>query len=314
LFQNEEGYTPGEDATEIYHFKLPSNEPYGMPRWISQTPSVLGSREAEMVNLHYFQDNTVPPLMLTVSGGRLTASSHQEITRILKEGKGASRQNRIVLVEAVGEGDSLDSKATPVTLRVEKLASERPSDALFEGYDKNNRDKVRSAWRLPAIVVGQSADSNYANASVSLSVAETQVFGPERDDIDEVLNNKFLRGNNGLGLTSVKLKGRIPAINSADMTIKTLTALNVMGGVTPRTSQNIANQVLQNEIPEYPAPGEEGYEDWMDKPLAMTLRAGSPTNTHVEQGAKTEEVKEIEGDGMVGFRRPENGSEAEVLE
>ena len=47
----------------------------------------------------------------------------------------------------------------------------------------------------------------------------------------------------------------------------------------------------------------------MDKPLTLT-RSG---NTHVEQEAKPQEIKDLEKDGNVGFRKPENGSEAEEI-
>lgn len=311
LFEGEEGYVAGSEATEILHFKLVSNEPYGVPRWINQLPSILGSRESELVNLRYFKDNTVPPMFLTVGGGRLTAGSYRELTRTLQQNSiGADRQNRIMVLEAVGEGDTLDNKSTPVQLKVEKLTDARQSDALFKEYDSANQQKIRSSFRLPPIVLGLSNEQNYANAQVSAFVAESQVFGPARDDIDEFLNKSLINGKFGMAMATARLKGRIPSINSPESVIKTLTALNVIGAVTPRSAQMTANQILQTELPSYPKPGEEGYEDWMDKPLMMTLRAAK---THNEQAVKTEEVKEIEETGDPGFRRPENGSEGSVL-
>lgn len=311
-FEGEPGYQPGRDATEILHFKLPSNDPYGVPRWISQLPSVLGAREAEEVNMRYFQDNTVPPMMLTVSGGRLTKSSYTELTKMLSaENIGRDRQNKIMLIEAVGDTDSLDKNGSPVQLRVEKLADQRQSDGLFAQYDTSNQDKVRQSWRLPGILVGKNSDSNYANAQVSVFLADSQVFGPGRDEIDEVLNKRVVFSESALGMKSVKLIGRVPTISSPENTIKTLTALNVMGGVTPRSAQLVANSVLQMELPPYPQPGEDGYEEWMDKPIALS-RTGAAT-THAEQDEKTDEIKGIEEDGNVGLRRPENGKEGEVL-
>jgi len=311
LFEGEPGYTSGDEATEIIHFKLPSNEAYGVPRWINQLPSILGSREAELVNLRYFKDNTVPPMMLTVSGGRLTGDSHKELTRMLTQNSiGADRQNRIMLVEAVGEGDTLDNKNTPVQLKVEKLTDSRQSDALFKEYDQANQQKVRSSFRLPPIVLGLSNETNYANAQVSAFVAESQVFGPARDDIDEQMNKTIISGKFGLAMTSARLKGRVPSINSPESVVKSLTALNVIGAVTPRSAQTVANQILQTELPAYPKPGEEGYEDWMDKPLVLTTRG---VNTHDEQATKTDDIKQTEEEGDPGFQRPENGSEGSVL-
>lgn len=318
-FEGEEGYVAGADATEILHFKLPSNEPYGVPRWINQLPSIIGSREAEEVNMHYFEDNTVPPIMLTVSGGRLTAHSYQELTKAIQsQNIGKDRQNRIMIIEATGDSDSLDGKGTPVKLEVEKLTDARQSDSLFGTYDRDNQAKVRQSWRIPAGVLGQSSEQNYANAQIAIFTADSQVFGPARCEIDEIIQKQVVAGSAGLGLKTVKLTSRIPSISSPDMTVKTLTALNVMGAVTPRTAQHVINKVLQIELTEYPQKGDADYEDWMDKPIQLSKVStsttdGSAGNTHDEQAAKTDEIKKLEQEGDPGFKRPENGAEGEVI-
>lgn len=306
------GYTDGNEATEIFHFKMPSNEPYGVPRWINQLPSVVGSREAEECNMRYFEDNTVPPMMLTVAGGRLTSQSYQELTRMLTHADvGKNRQNKIMLLEAVGVSDNMDTNATPPTLKVEKLTDARQNDSLFEKYDSANMAKVRSAWRLGGVIVGQGGDANFANSQVAVALAESQVFGPDRSEIDEVLNKMIVANGRGLNMKTVKLVSRVPAITSPETTIKALTALNVMGGVTPRTAIISANTFLQAELPEYPKPGEDGYEDWMDMPISVYLR--STAKTHDEQAAKDQAAKDLEAEGNIGFIPPEKGQEGVTL-
>lgn len=313
LFEGESGYVPGFDATEILHFKLPSNEPYGVPRWVPQLPSILGSREAELVNLRYFQDNTVPPMMLTVSGGRLTASSYKNLVNTFVENPGRENQNKVAIVEAIGEGDSVDGKGSPVQIKVEKLTDSRQSDALFKDYDAANMAKVRSAWRLAGVLVGMGNETNYANAQVAIALAEAQVFGPERNDIDEFMNKLLINGYRGLALRSCKLVSRVPPVSSPDSMVKALTALNVMGAVTPRSAINTANTFLQAELPQYPEKGTEGWEDWMDKPISFSLRQAGPENTHLEQGNKTDALKQQEEEGSLEFQRPENGNEGDAV-
>jgi PBSX family phage portal protein len=313
-YKGDPKYVAGEDATEILHFKLPSNEPYGIPRWIITLPAILGSREAEETNMRYFEDNTVPPMMLTVSGGRLTAHSFNELTKAVSEQQiGKDRQNRVLIIEATGDSDSLDGKGTPVQLKVEKLTDTRQSDGLFSAYDKDNAAKVRQAWRLPAGVIGNSTEQNYANAQIAIFTADSQVFGPARCEIDEILNKAIVWSDRGLGLRSCKLVSRIPAISSPETTIKSLTALNVMGAVTPRSAQMIANKILQMEIPDFPQKGEDGYEAWMDEPIQLAKAASAPENTHDEQAGKTQAIKDTEAEGNPGFQRPENGAEGEVI-
>lgn len=324
-FEGQDGFDPKRVATEIYHWRLPSNESYGVPRWINQLPSIIGSREAEEVNMRYFEDNTVPPMMLLVGGGRLTKASYQELTKALNTSAvGKERQNRIMLLEAVGEGDSFDKNGSPIDLKVERLADSRQSDGLFSKYDDSNMAKVRSSFRLPPITVGMSQDVNFATASTSAFVAESQVFAPARDEIDEVLNMKFVWGSAGLKLTTVKLVSRTPSITSPEMVIKTMTALNVMGALTPRMAQEMANKVLQSEITPYPKKGQEGWEEWMDKPIVFASidaaadarnadginpDTGEPVESQEGQAIKDPETKKVEKTGNVGAKRPKNGQQ-----
>jgi capsid portal protein len=308
LFENEPGYTPDNPATEIYHTRLPSNDPYGQPRWISQVPNLIGSRESEECNMRFFEDNTIPPAMLTVAGGRLTNASYQELTKVISTGVGKERQNKMIVVEAVGEGDSLDGTASALQIKVEKLSSERPSDGLFKSYDEGNQTKLRSAFRLPPIVVGMSQDATFATANVSQFVAETQVFAPARQRNDESLNNLLINGRAGLRLGTVKLVARTPSISSPEAMMKALTALNVIGAVTPRSAQVIANSMLQIELPPYPEKGQDGYEAWMDQPLPLTVKDAVQA-THNEQAAKDAAIKATEGNGDVAPSTPKHGQE-----
>lgn len=154
---------PEFEATELLHFRQLSEDVYGVPRWLSQLPSILGSRESEEVNLRYFEDNTVPPMILSVAGGRLTGESFRQLKEVLNaRSVGKERQNQIMLLEAVAERESLDDKGSTVTLKVDKLTDTRPQDALFTEYDAANQAKIRSAFRLPPVSVGLSQDITFA--------------------------------------------------------------------------------------------------------------------------------------------------------
>ncbi len=329
-FEGQGGYDAKRQATELIHEKNPSTEAYGVPKWINQLPSILGSREAEEVNMRYFQDNTVPPMMLLVGGGRLTTQSYASLTAALNSDNiGKARQNRVMLLEAVGENESLDGKASPIDLKVEKLSDTRQSDGLFAAYDEANMAKVRSSFRLPPITVGMSQDVNFATASTSAFVAESQVFAPARDKRDGRMNKQLINGRSGLNLKTCKLVSRTPSITSPEMLIKSLTALNVMGAVTPRQAQKVANKALQIEMDEYPKRGAADYEEWMDRPIVFVSKQGDPAaeeeetdadgnpitpdgkvgTTHAAQNLKDPATKAVEKDGIVGQRQPKNGSQ-----
>jgi len=257
-------------ATEILHFKQESEDVYGVPRWITQLPAILGSREAESVNVRYFQDNTIPPSIITISGGRLTRESYQEIKRIVEQG-GVGKQNQIMLLEAIPESEGLDDKGV-AKISIEKMADQRQSDGLFQAYDEANQAKIRSAFRLPPVILGMSQDVTFATANVSAFLAEMQVFNPERALHDENLNKTLINSDHGLGLKTVKLESRGPQLTAPQEVVKALSAMNQMGAVTPRTAIDVINEHLQINMPQYPLEEQEGWDEWMDRPLQMSIR------------------------------------------
>ena len=257
-------------ATEIMHFKQESEDVYGVPRWINQLPSILGSREAEQVNVRYFQDNTIPPSIITISGGRLTRESFLEIRRVINEG-GVGKQNQIMLLEAIPESEGIDDKGV-AKISIEKMADSRQSDALFKEYDDANMAKIRSSFRLPPVLLGMSQDVTFATANVSAFLAETQVFNPERTKHDENLNKNFVNSDAGLGMKTVKLQSKGPQLTAPESVVKALSAMNQMGAVTPRSAIEVVNEHLQINMPQYAEKGTPEYEEWTDQPIQLTIR------------------------------------------
>lgn len=64
---------------------------------------------------------------------------------------------------------------------------------MFEKYDGRCSQRVRGAFRLPPMFLGLNEDYNFATASVSYMVAEAQVFQPERNEFDEIINVKLMK-------------------------------------------------------------------------------------------------------------------------
>ena len=146
-------------ATELLHFAIHSpRSPYGVPRWVGTLLSVLGSRQMEEINFLYFENKSVPPLALLVSGGRLSDASVPRIERFIEENlKGKTNFHKILILEADGSGTA-DSGRAKIELR--PLTDAQQQDALFQNYDERNIDKVGSSFRLPRLLRGESKDFN----------------------------------------------------------------------------------------------------------------------------------------------------------
>lgn len=274
-----------ESATEVIYDSIyaPGNV-YGLPRWINQLPSILGSREAELCNLDFFKENAIPAMALLVSGGMVTQTTLDQIEAHFLAAKGRQSMNRLLIVEAQGDEDaaSPEGNIPPPKLELKPLAMERQQDQLFQKYDENCGNKVRSSFRLPPIFIGLSQDYTYATAKTSFEVAESQVFAPERKKADDLLNLKVF---GPMGARFWKFASLPPKLSDPAEIINALTVFNSMGAMTPNIAIALANEYFDLEIPMVE-------EDWGDYPFAIVQTLA--VSGRLADGNMQEIMKEID--------------------
>ena len=180
------------DATELLMFKVheDSESPYGMPRWINNTPSVLGSRSAEEYNLEFFDSGGLPPVLLMLQGASLDTEAREQLLDYLA-GKAKNKHRGLFLEMFSNSGDINATAKSSVT--VERFGHERMADAMFMKYDESTARHVRTAFRLPDLYFGLNQNYNYATAHVATMAAEAQVFRVEREEFDEMLNTTIMK-------------------------------------------------------------------------------------------------------------------------
>jgi len=296
----------GPEATEVLHWaRYCPTSPYGVPRWLGALLAILGSREADEVNLEYFGNKSIPPLALLV-GGRLAADAVETIRNYIRDNiKGRKGFHSILVIQAeAGASNPIAPGlgAPKATLAFEKLTDAQQGDALFQNYDKANRDKVRSSFRLPPLYVGETTDYTRATANESQRAAEEQVFRPERDDHDFIINRRIMPL---LGARYWRYRSNSPATeDSTELTsmLKTFSE----SGMTVREARRLISKITNEEYPE------PNGADWLDEPLAVyleKLRLGaSIANANREQ---TEAVQKFTG-LIVGARKALEEQEARV--
>lgn len=239
---------PTDRGTELLVFLVnPDIEtPYGIPRWINQLPSVLGSRKAEEQNLEFFDAGGMPPAIIFIQGGTMAKDMSDQL-KLYLSGQAKSK-NRAVVVEAQSSSGSLDA-AGSVQVKVERFGAERANDAMYANYDKTAEEHVRTGFRLPPLFLGKAADYNFATAQTAYMVAEAQVFQPERMEFDEYITATIIRG---LGVKTLKLRSNPITLKDVQMQ---LTALGVVKDVTEPESlvgevNKIASVTLEYKAPE----------------------------------------------------------------
>lgn len=237
-------------ATEIIHFPIHSSRsPYGVPRWIGNLLAVLGTRQAEEVNFLYFENKSVPPLAVLVSGGRLTSEAVKRLESFIENRiKGRQNFHRILVIEAVSAGTTAlaDNAARLMKIEIVPLTGSQQSDALFLKYDERNVDKVGMSFRLPRLLRGDIRDFNRATAEAALEFAEAQVFVPLRSDFDWLINRKLLADLEVKYWTFVSNSPM--TTNPIDLSeiIERLVKVSVL---TPEEARELAKAVFNRDFP-----------------------------------------------------------------
>lgn len=255
--------TPVEKrSNEVVHIKLYSaRSPYGLPRYIGNLLSIFGDRAAEEINYVTFRNNNIPSMVVMVSNGQLTEGSIQRIESFVESQiQGSDNYSKFLLLE--GESALEGEDGGQVKMEIKPLVKEQHKDALFQEYSKNNQDKVRRAFRLPPIFVGRSEDYTRATADSSRKLADEQIFAPERDEFDNLMNRIIFPE---MGIVFHKYKSNSPNTTDNEELVALLSTSEKTGGITPRIARAILEDILGRDLPAFP----KGFP--ADVPFSMTM-------------------------------------------
>lgn len=258
---------PDKLANSLIYDPIPvSYSHYGIPRWIGTLLGTLGSRKAEELNLLYFLQGKHVPMAIIVKNGSLTESSIEKLRSYSKEIKGSEKSHGWLILEADSNSDELETLdgskgASTVDIKLQPLTQAIQSDALFQDYDRSNRDKMRASMRLPPIYSGETRDYTRATADTARAIAEEQIFNPERlelaDKFNKVINFNFDIRYVGLHFKSPDLSNKLELAQALNPYIKA-------GALTPNMLISAVSALLGIEF-------EQIEEDWGNKPLQLSI-------------------------------------------
>lgn len=268
-------------ATEVLFFRqYCAYSPYGVPRWIGALPQILGNRAAAEVNYSYFDNKAIPPMIITVSGGKISQATEKRIQRYIEERvKGRQNFHSVLILEADSAQDANPlgpSQGTQARIAIHDLSRAVQRDALFLEYSQRNVETVRSTFRLPPIYIGLTQDFNRATAEEAQNVAESQVFGPERDEFDFIINRRLLPA---MGIRYWRFRSLSFSQDDPERLTEMVATLSD-AGLTPREARQIMNQILNGGLTD------PQNADWLDEPIKIylaKLQAGLVGNTPPEQ-------------------------------
>jgi capsid portal protein len=175
-------------ATEIIWASTPglsARTAYGIPTWIASDAVLIGLRQAQVVNADHFSEKAIPQLVVLVNGAAATAKMVTTIREHFRQIQGAHNYHRVLVL---GASPPLGG-THPVSIDIRPLRQAIPDDALFQKYEMNAAQTIRSQYRIAKLLLGLGEDVNRATADAVLRFSEEQVFGPMRKEFDELMND-----------------------------------------------------------------------------------------------------------------------------
>lgn len=204
--------------------------PYPVPRWIGCFTLAQGMIAMEDTNASWFDNSTIPDLAVKVSDGTLKRDSKAKIQGIFERRRGRRNKHSVIFIEAESKSRARAFANTGrPTVEFEKLRDIVQQDSTHSRYDEIGRLKFRASWRLPPAHVGQ--ESQYTRQSINASkvAAEEQVFQPEREEFDDMVNKHLLPA---LGIRYWKMKTNSPPVADNLQMAQVLSTLSKAGFLT----------------------------------------------------------------------------------
>lgn len=256
----------------LYIAEHDPTSPCSPPVWIGNLVSVLGGREADETNYYYLADKAIPAGVVFVSGGRLARGTKERLeSRIKNELAGAQGSGKLLVVEALSSANRNPNERTVLpTITFQSLREAQNSDALFINYDVRTSDRIGASFRLAPLLRGYTPDNlNRATAQAALYFAEQQVFQPERDEFDWLVNKYVLPQ---LGIRFLRFQSLSPPTKSVEEFARLVQATAPHGAWTPNELRNQCADLLNLPMAKFE-------EEWANVPMALTL-AGGPAHSH----------------------------------
>jgi len=263
-------------ATEMLHIPCKRGATlYGQPRWIGNILSVMGVRDSDFINYDIFQNQGIPPFVVMVSGGMLTAESIDELEDLFMSAKGKVNFNKIAILEAEDTSGQIDAD-NRAKIEIKSLVEYRKEDAMFRQYSRDANTAVREAFRLPPIYVGNADDYSYSTSKTSRLMAEENIFRPERNKEDELINNTIFSNINNWKLIT---KG--PEIIRSDELATMFAHITNSGAITINNAIEIVRRLFDLKI-------DKSAEPWADIPIMIVRQLAKAGVISVPDGIKDE--------------------------
>lgn len=247
------------------------------PRWVGNLLQVLGGREADETNYYYLRNDAIPYGMMFVTGGTIPTDIKERLeSRLASEMRGSQGSGKILVVQARPMGKtSADGSVVLPQINFQSLRDAHENDALFTSYDERGGDRIGASFRLPPMLRGYTPSNlNRATAIASITFAESQVFQPERDDMDWIFNQWVVPE---LGIRYLRMASNSPPTRGVDEMTEIIKSASPHGGLLPNEVRSMVAEMLNKPLAKVK-------DEWTKQPMVMTLAGIGPDGGPIDCG------------------------------
>lgn len=246
-------------ASELLHFQIHSPwSPYGIPRYHGALFLVAGQHKAEQVTYFYLLNNGVPETVIAVNGGTLTEVNKTEIADYFsKTFRGVQNVGRALVIEAESAVQKTISGAgqdgSKVRIDIKSLNEAHWKDGRFLDYGERNADVVGHQFGLSRMARGDVRDFNRATLAGSVAHTEQNVYGPERDDFDDIMNTQVMPR---IGVRLWRFKSNGPTLRDPTEVATNIQRLAPTGAFKKKELREMGSDVIGRQLE--PLPDDQG--------------------------------------------------------
>jgi len=173
-------------------------------------------------------------------------SSKGSLGTFFETNKGKARHKIAVVEATTPRENAILPGSGRVNLEWVSLRQAQQDDVTFSQYILMVADQVGESFRLPSLLRGRVKEMNKATAVAALEFAEDQVFAPEREAFDELINATLVAN---WGIRFWRFKSLGSRKRDPESIANIAKAFIHEGVVTPAELRPLAEQLLGIDLP-----------------------------------------------------------------
>jgi capsid portal protein len=261
-------------ATEIIAFQelYSGSLAYGKAKWSGAYPDLVAGRALAEENVDIVSDRAIPNMMLLISGARVDKDVTARIQEQFRNRDKKSKQ--VLILNAYSSAKTPTTPTATPTIAVERTRDLQNTDGLGIEYTKTIDSRVRRAYRLPSVAMGDADGMTKEAAYAMFRFTEDQVYDPDRTDVADVINNTIIKD---LDILYWKYKVNTRTPKDPELLGKLVDTLSRAGVITPSEGREIAESIFNKRF-------HDPLSGWASIPLGILL-AILQTKNHLTAGA-----------------------------